>query len=72
MIPGEVTSEWEHLLNKVRSRNDKGIDVGDLFQNVPLALLKMRMMDNARGAGILHAHYLVAICVWHWRYGPGS
>jgi 4-alpha-glucanotransferase len=53
IIPGEVTSEWEHLLNKVRSRNDKGIDVGDLFQNVPLALLKMRMMDNARGAGIL-------------------
>lgn len=53
IIPGEVTSEWEHLLNKIKSRNDKGIDVADLFKNVPLALLKMRMIDNARGAGIL-------------------
>ncbi|MGV3656558.1 MAG: malto-oligosyltrehalose synthase [Chitinophagaceae bacterium] len=53
IIPGEVTAEWEHLLNKIKSRNDKGIDVADLFKNVPLALLKMRMIDNARGAGLL-------------------
>lgn len=53
IIPGEVAGEWEHLLNKVRSKNEGGIDVGELFRNVPLALLKMRLIDNARGAGVL-------------------
>ena len=53
MIPGDVKGEWEHLLNKINSQNETGINVSDLFKKVPLALLKMRLVDNTRGAGIL-------------------
>ncbi|KAA8478939.1 4-alpha-glucanotransferase/malto-oligosyltrehalose synthase,TIGR02401 [Arcticibacter tournemirensis] len=54
LLPETATGEWEHLLNAdVKGKAEQEIRVEEIFDTLPLALLKLERKVKERGAGIL-------------------
>ncbi|WP_293789031.1 malto-oligosyltrehalose synthase [uncultured Pedobacter sp.] len=56
LLPNEVPLGWQNLLTGKKEYKDplhKGIRISQLFNQVPLALIKFIPEDNQRGAGVL-------------------
>ena len=52
-LPASALTEWENLVSAEKGKDHVRILVNDLFQQFPLAILKMHHPANARSAGIL-------------------
>jgi 4-alpha-glucanotransferase len=53
VLPDEAPENWNGLLHKISGTNKKGIEVGQLFKDLPLAFIKMKHAETSRSAGIL-------------------
>jgi len=53
ILPAEAPECWQHRLLKLEGKVENGIAIADLFNGLPLAVLKLEKRLNDRRAGIL-------------------
>jgi malto-oligosyltrehalose synthase/4-alpha-glucanotransferase len=53
VLPGNVLPEWSNLLTGNQQDFPMKLSPADLFQGMPLAILKGKRIDNERNAGVL-------------------
>lgn len=53
MLPPEAPKNWKHRLSSANGKADKSISVGELFNDLPLAVLRLEFAPTERSAGIL-------------------
>lgn len=56
LLPNDAPSSWQNLLTAKKEYKDplhKGIQISQLFHQVPLAVIKLTSGDNQRAAGVL-------------------
>jgi malto-oligosyltrehalose synthase/4-alpha-glucanotransferase len=53
ILPEGATSEWEYLLLKIKKTEKRSLPVKNIFNLLPVAILKGKKAGNERGAGIL-------------------
>lgn len=67
LLRPEAPQEWQHLITGTKGTTSGEIQVKDVFQQIPLGLLRMHIKENERGAGIL-----LAISSLPSRFGIGD
>jgi len=53
ILPAEAPTDWEDVVLKRKGNSNKGVLIQDLFQTIPIGLLKLKAKTTDRGAGIL-------------------
>jgi 4-alpha-glucanotransferase len=53
VLPDEAPVDWEDVILKRKGKLGKGIYIKDLFQTLPIGLLKLKAKVTDRGAGVL-------------------
>ncbi|QJW90436.1 malto-oligosyltrehalose synthase [Spirosoma taeanense] len=53
VLPPEASTQWENRLLSTSGTAENGLVVSELFQTLPLAVLKLEQVRSARSAGIL-------------------
>ncbi|MDB5191756.1 MAG: 4-alpha-glucanotransferase [Segetibacter sp.] len=53
LLPKDVVGDWEHQLAYTQGGKQSEIEVKDIFNPLPFAILKVQQTVNQRGAGIL-------------------
>jgi malto-oligosyltrehalose synthase/4-alpha-glucanotransferase len=53
VLPAEAPVSWVNLFNQAGGKQEEGIMVSDIFDDFPLAVLRLQQPENNRGSGIL-------------------